>query len=345
MTRASGRRPRSVDAERAPSWHNPSSQIEPDRGDLRLCPSTSVRDGHRGVTHIAEFGSREAIAHTKSELLTALPSDGLAIVPSDDDYLDVGASSAVDWLKLVYIGIPLAFLVGVLRTSLQRAAVGDLIVELGDVASAAGVRDALARTLGDPSLELAFWLPGKRRYVDLNGKPMSLPKDDDRAVTELEGVAALVYDSSLLEDPGLVRSAGAAARLALENARLQAELRSQLERRRETEGGQLRADFVTAPTEHDALAELTTRELEVLSLLAEGRTDRGIGQALYVTPKTVEAHVRSIFRKLELPSDAMENRRVHAVLTFLRAQTTDADVATRAGPVRARPRTRGQNDG
>lgn len=269
----------------------------------------------------------------------------VAAVSIAHDYLDVGASSAVDWLKLVYIGIPLAFLVGVLRTSLQRAAVGDLIVELGDVASAAGVRDALARTLGDPSLELAFWLPGKGRYVDLNGKPMSLPKEDDRAVTELEGVAALVYDSSLLEDPGLVRSAGAAARLALENARLQAELRSQLERRRETEGGQLRADFVTAPTEHDALAELTTRELEVLSLLAEGRTDRGIGQALYVTPKTVEAHVRSIFRKLELPSDAMENRRVHAVLTFLRAQTTDADVATRAGPVRARPRTRGQNDG
>jgi len=40
-----------------------------------------------------------------------------------------------------------------------------------------------------------------------------------------------------------------------------------------------------------------------------------------VTPKTVEAHVRSIFRKLDLPSEATENRRVHAVLTFLRART------------------------
>ena len=60
---------------------------------------------------------------------------------------------------------------------------------------------------------------------------------------------------------------------------------------------------------------------EVLTLLAEGRTDRGIASSLYVTPKTVEAHVRSIFRKLDLPSDAMENRRVHAVITFLRAHS------------------------
>ena len=48
--------------------------------------------------------------------------------------------------------------------------------------------------------------------------------------------------------------------------------------------------------------------------------DRGIASALYVTPKTVEAHVRSIFRKLDLPSASSENRRVHAVLTFLRAR-------------------------
>jgi DNA-binding NarL/FixJ family response regulator len=72
----------------------------------------------------------------------------------------------------------------------------------------------------------------------------------------------------------------------------------------------------------DPLADLTPREREVLSLIAEGRTDRGIGQLLYVSPKTVEAHVRSIFRKLDLPSDASDNRRVHAVLAFLRAQSS-----------------------
>jgi DNA-binding NarL/FixJ family response regulator len=81
------------------------------------------------------------------------------------------------------------------------------------------------------------------------------------------------------------------------------------------------AELVSAPSVEDPLAELTQREREVLALLAEGRTDRGIARVLYVTPKTVEAHVRSIFRKLDLPSDATDNRRVHAVLTFLRART------------------------
>lgn len=237
------------------------------------------------------------------------------------DYLDVGSSGALDWLKLVYIALPVAFLIGVLRTTLQRTGIGDLVVELSDVASPKLVRDALARTLGDPSLDLAYWLPEQSAFVDGNGKPVTLGKGDGRAVLELPGVAALSYDSSLRDDPALVAAAGAAARLALENARLQAQLQAQLEGRRHVEGDQLRVDFVTAPTQRGVLAELTTRELEVLALLAEGRTDRGIAAALYVTPKTVGAHVRSIFRKLDLPADAtMENRRVHAVLTFLRAR-------------------------
>jgi DNA-binding NarL/FixJ family response regulator len=70
----------------------------------------------------------------------------------------------------------------------------------------------------------------------------------------------------------------------------------------------------------DPLGNLTVRERDVLSLLAQGRTDRGIAQELYLAPKTIEAHVRSIFRKLDVPADATENRRVHAVLTVLRAQ-------------------------
>ena len=78
-------------------------------------------------------------------------------------------------------------------------------------------------------------------------------------------------------------------------------------------------ELLGAPAARDPLAELTPREREVLALIAQGKTDRGIGDELYVTRKTVEAHVRSILAKLELPTDASENRRVHAVLTFLRA--------------------------
>ena len=79
-------------------------------------------------------------------------------------------------------------------------------------------------------------------------------------------------------------------------------------------------ELLAAPHVDNPLAALTTREREVLALMAEGRTDRGISEELFVTRKTVEAHVRSILRKLDLPDDARANRRVHAVLAFLRAQ-------------------------
>jgi DNA-binding NarL/FixJ family response regulator len=67
------------------------------------------------------------------------------------------------------------------------------------------------------------------------------------------------------------------------------------------------------------LDELTSREREVLALVAEGLTDKGIASRLWLTPRTVETHVRHILRKLDLPAGAGNNRRVHAVLAYLRA--------------------------
>ena len=67
------------------------------------------------------------------------------------------------------------------------------------------------------------------------------------------------------------------------------------------------------------LDQLTPREREVLSLMAEGLTDRGISERLFVTPNTVETHVRHIIGKLALPASPSDNRRVHAVLAYLRA--------------------------
>jgi DNA-binding NarL/FixJ family response regulator len=64
---------------------------------------------------------------------------------------------------------------------------------------------------------------------------------------------------------------------------------------------------------------LTERELEVLGLMAEGLTDRGIAERLWLTPRTVETHVRHILRKLGIPADMAVNRRVHAVLVYLRS--------------------------
>jgi DNA-binding NarL/FixJ family response regulator len=81
----------------------------------------------------------------------------------------------------------------------------------------------------------------------------------------------------------------------------------------------LASQLLARPREEDALDRLTQREREVLSLMAEGFTDRGIAERLYVTPNTVETHIRHIIGKLGLPATPTDNRRVHAVLTYLRS--------------------------
>ena len=68
----------------------------------------------------------------------------------------------------------------------------------------------------------------------------------------------------------------------------------------------------------DPLAVLSNREREVLSLLAEGLSNRAIAARLIVAERTVEAHVTAVFAKLELPDSPEAHRRVLAVLTFLR---------------------------
>jgi DNA-binding NarL/FixJ family response regulator len=67
------------------------------------------------------------------------------------------------------------------------------------------------------------------------------------------------------------------------------------------------------------IEELTDREREVLTLMAEGRSNQAISQRLFLSPKTVEAHVRSIFTRLDLSATPDDHRRVLAVLAFLRA--------------------------
>jgi len=160
--------------------------------------------------------------------LVAQTLAGVGVVPSQIQAVTV----PFEWLTFAIL--PVGLLIGVLRTRLGRAAVGDLVVELSRLPVTGTLRDSLARTVGDPTLELALALPDGS-YVDSRGAGLSLPPPGSgRSVTAIEAdgrpLAALIHDPALNEDdPGLVAAAGSAARLALENERLQAEVRASLE--------------------------------------------------------------------------------------------------------------------
>jgi DNA-binding NarL/FixJ family response regulator len=76
-------------------------------------------------------------------------------------------------------------------------------------------------------------------------------------------------------------------------------------------------ELVGAKRRNDPLADLTRRERDVLALMAEGRSNRGIAQRLWISEGAVEKHVRSILGKLRLPVTEDDHRRVLAVMTFL----------------------------
>lgn len=180
---------------------------------------------------------------------------------------------------LLEIAWPIIFVWGVLSTRLARSAVGDLVVELERPGPPVDLEAALARALGDRSLEVTYALDGEDRWVDAGGLPVSLPvPGDPRAVTlvERDGVplAALIHDPAL--DEGLVRAAGAAAGMAIANEQLRAEVRAQLEevrasRQRIVEAGDRERRRVERNLHDGAQQRLVTLSL-ALAMLRE-RTD------------------------------------------------------------------------
>jgi PAS domain S-box-containing protein len=134
------------------------------------------------------------------------------------------------WIVIIsFSAVPLAFIAGLLSGRLARAGVGQLVLDLGKPHAPGELKEALARALGDPTLQLAYWIPDTRSFADIEGNPIELPEPDGEelvTMVEREGrtVAALIHHRSLEEDPLLVESAAATAALALESERRHAAL-------------------------------------------------------------------------------------------------------------------------
>jgi signal transduction histidine kinase len=156
----------------------------------------------------------------------------VAVKPARIAGWDVSALTLV--LHLALAAIPLGYLAGMLRRRVDRGGVADLVVRLHDAPRTESIEVALARTLHDPTLRVGYWTPESGRYVDLDGRTVSLALagEPDRLSTRIdragEPLAILVHDRALAEEPELIEATCAAAALALENARLTADLRARI---------------------------------------------------------------------------------------------------------------------
>jgi signal transduction histidine kinase len=142
-----------------------------------------------------------------------------------------------DMLVLAAVAVLVADL---LRGRWAEDLVTGLVLDLGDVSGTAGLRDRLARAVGDPDLVVGYWVPEQQRYVDEDGRPVATDpttgaariSSPTRVTTPVtangQPLAVLVHHPQVLADPALLGDVAAAARLAIGNARLQAQVRAQV---------------------------------------------------------------------------------------------------------------------
>ncbi len=193
---------------------------------------------------------------------------------------------------------------GLVSARRTRSSLARLVVELSESAPAGGLREALARSLGDPELEIAY-LVGEERYADARGRTVDLASVDVRAATPLlrdgRPLAVLLHRTDLVENPQLIDEVASAARLGLENERLQAEVRAQLEdlrasRARIVEAGDAERRRLERDL-HDGAQQRLVGLLFALRLLqGQLRTDQD--EQLLARLHEVEAELRGAINEL-----------------------------------------------
>ena len=187
---------------------------------------------------VAAVGFARSTGRTRRDRGIALGAAGLVsavVIGGAVARLAWGSAAAGEAALLAYEAALCASAVLLLlsRRAPAASAVADLVVELGET-RAGSLRDRLAATLADPTLEVGYWSPLEDAYLDGGGAPLTLPAPaSGRSTTAiaLEGhpFAVLVHDAAVLGDPALVEAVASATRLAASNVALQHAVQAQVE--------------------------------------------------------------------------------------------------------------------
>jgi signal transduction histidine kinase len=167
-----------------------------------------------------------------SLIWVAVPIAAYIVILSLPNNLGLSDLLVYGYGPLILIAAPAAYAFGMFRTTSARRAVGAALVDLEPGPSPGRLRDALAGALGDPGLRLAMLAPGRDSYADTWGNTVDLARlPAGSVVTPLDPAsgAVLIHHEDLRHEPDLVKIAVTAASLALEHARLQAEVEAQLD--------------------------------------------------------------------------------------------------------------------
>ena len=157
--------------------------------------------------------------------LICLSAVAISLAIGSSRVSDLAHAIASSVAMLTFLALPFAYLFGLLRSRYARA--GTVSELLGALSGRAALRDTLAGALGDPSLGVAY--RSGDRWLDRDGRLVELPQHGVTFVErEGECIGAIVHDPGLDDDPQLVETVAAAAALALENERLEAELRARV---------------------------------------------------------------------------------------------------------------------
>jgi DNA-binding NarL/FixJ family response regulator len=203
---------------------------------------------------------------------------------------------------------------------LVREGVARLLTENGvDVVDQVGDADALLRSVRDLCPEIAL--------VDIR-MPPTHTDEGLRAAREIRsrypGTAVLVLSQHLEPDYALQLVEEKPERVGYLMKERVGRIEQLLDAVQRVAAGECVVDravvdeLLTRRRRTDPLDALTSREREILALMAEGRSNQGISRALWLSPKTVETHIRGAFAKLGIREAPEDNRRVLAVLAYLR---------------------------